>query len=184
MGSPTGRESYGDRVPVVVAGVTTCQSGDRESRTTGRRGTGDRTIRNREVCVMQDAGTVLEVLLVTGEPSALKGAHWVRREAARKRPAPHGAGPRRAAHPVTVPASLARTSVVVLTADLPFFRPDISPSRHTTCERRALLSVAAASRWSRLLLSRLLSAQPKSFGGKLTRTRRVVSARGPEARQG
>ena len=50
---------------------------------------------------MQDAGTVLEVLLVTGEPSALKGAHWVRREAARKRPAPHGAGPRRAAHPVT-----------------------------------------------------------------------------------
>jgi hypothetical protein len=44
---------------------------------------------------MQDAGTVLEVLrdrgrkrprrergIVTGEPSALKGAHWVRREAA------------------------------------------------------------------------------------------------------
>src|SRR6476646_10008606 len=94
VGSPTGREPYGDRVPVVVAGVTTCQSGDRESRTTGRRGTGDRTIRNREVCVMQDAGTVLEVLrgqrgTVTGEPSALKGAHWVRREAARKRPAPH-----------------------------------------------------------------------------------------------
>jgi hypothetical protein len=66
---------------------------------------------------MQDAGTVLEVLrdhgrkgpelrrergTVTGEPSALKGAHWVRREAARKRPAPHtGTGPRRAAHPVT-----------------------------------------------------------------------------------
>jgi hypothetical protein len=40
---------------------------------------------------------------VTGEPSALKGAHWVRREAARKRPAPtRGTGPRRAAHPVTV----------------------------------------------------------------------------------
>ena len=40
---------------------------------------------------MQDAGTVLEVLressgTVTGEPSALKDAHWVRREAARKRP--------------------------------------------------------------------------------------------------
>ena len=67
---------------------------------------------------MQDAGTVLEVLrdhgrkgpelrrergTVTGEPSALKGAHWVRREAARKRPAPHtGTGPRRAAHPVTL----------------------------------------------------------------------------------
>src|SRR5260370_41003687 len=41
VGSPKGRESYGDRVPLVVAGVTSCQSGDRESRTTGRRGTGD-----------------------------------------------------------------------------------------------------------------------------------------------
>src|SRR5215468_11997774 len=39
---------------------------------------------------------------VTGEPSALKDARWVRREAARKRPAPTpGTGPRRAAHPVT-----------------------------------------------------------------------------------
>ena len=38
---------------------------------------------------------------VTGEPSALKGARWVRREAARKRPRTHRAtGPRRAAHPV------------------------------------------------------------------------------------
>ena len=27
MGSPTGREPYGDTVPVVVAGVTTCQGG-------------------------------------------------------------------------------------------------------------------------------------------------------------
>ena len=66
VGSPKGRESYGDRVPVVVAGVTTCQSGDRESRTTGRRGTGDRTARNREVCVMQDAETVLDVLRERG----------------------------------------------------------------------------------------------------------------------
>jgi len=33
-GSPTGRESYGDRVPVVVAGVMTCQGG-RESRPQG-----------------------------------------------------------------------------------------------------------------------------------------------------
>ena len=37
---------------------------------------------------MQDAGTVLDVLrerergIVTGEPSALKDARWVRREAA------------------------------------------------------------------------------------------------------
>jgi hypothetical protein len=27
VGSPTGRESYGDTVPVVVAGATTCQGG-------------------------------------------------------------------------------------------------------------------------------------------------------------
>ena len=41
VGSPKGREPYGDRVPVLVGGVTSAQSGDRESRTTGRRGTGD-----------------------------------------------------------------------------------------------------------------------------------------------
>ena len=34
MGSPKGREPYGDGVPVVVAGVTTCQGG-RESRPQG-----------------------------------------------------------------------------------------------------------------------------------------------------
>src|SRR6266550_3235924 len=66
VGSPKGRESYGDRVPAVVAGVTSCQSGDRESRSTGRRGTGDRTIRNRGVCEMQDAGTVLAILRERG----------------------------------------------------------------------------------------------------------------------
>jgi retron-type reverse transcriptase len=37
MGSPKGRESYGDGVPVVAGGVTSAQSGDRESRSTGRR---------------------------------------------------------------------------------------------------------------------------------------------------
>jgi hypothetical protein len=42
VGSPMGRESYGDAVPVVVAGVTPCQGG-RESRPHGRRGTGGRT---------------------------------------------------------------------------------------------------------------------------------------------
>ena len=47
------------------------------------------------------------------------------------------------------------------------------PRRHTTGERRALLPVAAACRWSWLLLSRLLSAQPRLSEGKLTRTRRV-----------
>ena len=34
VGSPKGREPYGDRVPVVVAGVTTCQGG-REGRPQG-----------------------------------------------------------------------------------------------------------------------------------------------------
>jgi hypothetical protein len=34
VGSPKGREPYGDAVPVVVAGVTTCQ-GRRESRLQG-----------------------------------------------------------------------------------------------------------------------------------------------------
>ena len=34
MGSPKGREPYGDRVPVVVAGVTPCQGG-REGRPQG-----------------------------------------------------------------------------------------------------------------------------------------------------
>jgi hypothetical protein len=37
VGSPTGRESYGDGGPVVVAGVTTCR-GVRESRTQGEGG--------------------------------------------------------------------------------------------------------------------------------------------------
>ena len=45
MGSPKGRESYGDGVPVLVGGVTSAESGDRESRTTGRRGTGDERLR-------------------------------------------------------------------------------------------------------------------------------------------
>src|SRR6266542_5266012 len=35
VGSPKGREPYGDRVPVVVAGVTTCQGG-REGRPQGK----------------------------------------------------------------------------------------------------------------------------------------------------
>src|SRR6476646_11528059 len=37
VGSPTGRESYGDGGPVVVAGVATCQGG-RESRPQGQGG--------------------------------------------------------------------------------------------------------------------------------------------------
>ena len=40
VGSPTGRESYGDRVPVVVAGVTPCQfwrPGEPDHRAKGHR---------------------------------------------------------------------------------------------------------------------------------------------------
>jgi len=82
-GSPTGREPYGDGVPVVVAGVTTCR-GDRESRATGRRGTGDRDVQRWEACVMQRAETVLDVIrthrseVITGEQGAGKLACPVR----------------------------------------------------------------------------------------------------------
>src|SRR5207247_1126642 len=56
---------YGDAVPVVVAGVTTCQGG-RESRPQGE---GEQVIghhEDREVCVMQNAETVLGVLRERG----------------------------------------------------------------------------------------------------------------------
>src|SRR3989442_8441160 len=61
VGSPTGRESYGDRGPVVVAGVTTCRGG-REGRPQGE---GVQVIghrQDRKACVMQSAETVLDVL--------------------------------------------------------------------------------------------------------------------------
>src|SRR6266545_4349388 len=65
-GSPTGREPYGDGVPIVVAGVTTCQGG-RESRSTGRRGTGDGTrINSGRYAKLQNAETVLGVLRERG----------------------------------------------------------------------------------------------------------------------
>src|SRR3954462_10215271 len=65
VGSSTGRESYDDGGPAVVAGVTPGQGG-RESRPHGPRGPGDRTPRDREVCVMQSAETVLGVLRERG----------------------------------------------------------------------------------------------------------------------
>src|SRR5215469_7233618 len=63
-GSPTGREPYGDTGPVVVAGVTTCQGGGN----TVHRAKGARRwmFSIREVCEMQDAGTVLNVLRERG----------------------------------------------------------------------------------------------------------------------
>ena len=93
-GSPTGREPYGDGVPVVVAGVTTCQGG-RESRATGRRGTGDRAVQRWEVCGMQNAEPVLDVIrarhraradVITGEQGAGKLACSVREGADGKGP--------------------------------------------------------------------------------------------------
>jgi hypothetical protein len=65
VGSPKGRESYGDTVPVVVAGVTTCQGG-REGRPQGQ---GAQVIghqRDREACEMQSAEAVLGVLRERG----------------------------------------------------------------------------------------------------------------------
>ena len=65
VGSPTGRESYGDGVPVVVVGVTThLRRAGKPS--TGQRGTGDRILEDREVCVMQSAETVLDILRERG----------------------------------------------------------------------------------------------------------------------
>src|SRR4051794_30938155 len=65
VGSPTGRESYGDGGPVVVAGVTPGQGG-RESRPQGEGGQVIRTPETREVCEMQSAATVLGVLRERG----------------------------------------------------------------------------------------------------------------------
>ena len=64
MGSPKGRESYGDRVPVVVSGVTPAHGG-REGRPQGE---GAQVIgcHNLKGCVMQSAETVLGVLRERG----------------------------------------------------------------------------------------------------------------------
>src|SRR4029450_8549980 len=64
MGSPKGRESYGDRVPVLVGGVTTSQGG-REGRPQGE---GAQVIGyyDRKACAMQSAETVLGVLRERG----------------------------------------------------------------------------------------------------------------------
>jgi hypothetical protein len=52
-----------------------------------------------------------------------------------------------------------------------------NPSRHKKYDRPVLSSIATACRWSLLLLSPLLSAQPSSSGGKSTR---IARATGPE----
>jgi len=65
VGSPKGREPYGDGVPVVVVGVAPHQ-GVRESRTQGEGEQVTGHINYREVCVMQSAETVLCVLRERG----------------------------------------------------------------------------------------------------------------------
>src|SRR5436190_7677712 len=64
-GWPTGREPYGHGVPVVVAGVTTCQGG-RESRLQGEAAQVLTIERNGEVREMRDAATVSEIIRERG----------------------------------------------------------------------------------------------------------------------
>src|SRR6267154_4886045 len=65
VGSPKGRESYGDGGLVVVVGVTPHQGG-RESRPQGEGGQGMRIFSGLEVCVMQSAEAVVDVLRERG----------------------------------------------------------------------------------------------------------------------
>jgi hypothetical protein len=64
--SPTGREPYGDGVPVVVVGVTS-HRGERESRSQGEGEQERRTEGSREVRVMRDAERILAVLRERGQ---------------------------------------------------------------------------------------------------------------------
>jgi hypothetical protein len=62
-GSPKGRESYGDGVPVLVVGVTSHQ-GVRESRTQGEGAQVVSDVQRSEVRVMRMAATVLDVIRI------------------------------------------------------------------------------------------------------------------------
>ena len=62
---PSGREPQGDGVPIVVVGVATHQGG-RESRPQGEGAQVAGPLSDREVCVMQSAETVLDVLRERG----------------------------------------------------------------------------------------------------------------------
>jgi len=99
-GSPTGREPYGDGVPVVVAGATTCQGG-RESRPQGE---GAQVIKGPAMGGMRNAerrngagrpppGYRAHPEMITGEQGAGKLASPVREEADGKGPKPRA--PRR-----------------------------------------------------------------------------------------
>jgi hypothetical protein len=67
-------------------------------------------------------------------------------------------------------ASLAHALGVMPTRRPSVFQVGHYPSRLNIYVRLVLSPVAAACRWSLQLLSPLLSAQPRSSGGKLTRT--------------
>src|SRR5512135_1114293 len=92
VGSPKGREPYGDTGVVVVVRVTPHQGG-REGRPQGEGHQVAGYPDTERVCEMQSAETVLGVLrerdrchgIATGEPRALKGARVVRTGGRRKR---------------------------------------------------------------------------------------------------
>src|SRR5882672_8281105 len=65
VGSPKGREPYGDTGPVVVVRVTPHQGG-RESRPQGQGGQVMRIFSGLEDCVMQSAETVVDILRARG----------------------------------------------------------------------------------------------------------------------
>ena len=91
VGSPVGREPYGDTVPVVVAGVTTCLGG-REGRPQGE---GAQVIghrHDREVGEMPNAETVREVLRVAATTSTRRRS--LESHVHRKMPAWFGGEPR------------------------------------------------------------------------------------------
>ena len=69
-------------------------------------------------------------------------------------------------------------------ADRPLIRPGITQVRRATCARSVLSPVAAVSRWLLLLVSSLLSAQPKSPGRMPIRAAVRGSRLGIRARAG
>src|SRR5262249_61394806 len=72
-GSPAGRESPGDRGPVVVAGVTP-RRGGRESRPQGEGGQAVEGFRGWEGCGMQSAETGTGILRARGRRGPPSGA--------------------------------------------------------------------------------------------------------------
>jgi hypothetical protein len=135
--------AYGARalrrgVPIVVAGVTTCQGG-RESRTTGQRGTGDQDTQRREVCAMQGAETVLSVIrdllyhpkMITGEPVTGKLVRRVRERADGKGPEPRA--PRR--RPISLGGGRRKRTSTTGTSSAAY--PTCTPGSEGGCTEKA-----------------------------------------------